>query len=58
MDAKDVITNKSVGIPKWMITVIAERAIKENRSFSNMLVLLVNRQLDTEKAVKDLKVKK
>lgn len=52
MDAKDVITNKSVGIPKWMITVIAERAIKENRSFSNMLVLLVNKQLETEKAMK------
>ena len=51
---KDLVVNKSVGIPESLIEEIATRAKGEERSFSNMLVILIKRQLESEKANRSL----
>ncbi len=48
---KDIIKNKSVGLPESLIKEVSERADKENRSFSNMVTIHVNRRFRYEQGL-------
>ncbi len=51
---KDIVVNKSVGLPKSLIAEVSDKAKSEDRSFSNMLSLLVKRQIESEKLAKQV----